>query len=73
MWLRSASRPPRTVLAAVRLMCVGVAAELAAWLTYMVTAGSVRSAMAHADPAQWHLVHAHLFVAEISAPVVIAL
>ena len=69
MRLRPASRPPRTVLTAVRLMCAGAAAELAAWITYVVTAGRVRSAMAHADPGQWHLVQAHLAAVGIAAPI----
>lgn len=73
MRLRPASRPPRTVLTAVRLMCAGAAAELAAWITYVVTAGSVRSAMAHTDPAQWHLMQAHIVAVEISAPIGIGL
>jgi hypothetical protein len=73
MRLRPASRPPRTVLTAVRLMCAGAAAELAAWIIYAVTAGSVRSAMARTDPAQWHLVQAHIIAVEIAGPIGIGL
>jgi hypothetical protein len=73
MRLRPASRPPRAVLTAVRLMCAGAVAELAAWITYVVTAGSVRSAMARTNPAQWHLVQAHIVAVEIAAPIGIGL
>jgi hypothetical protein len=71
--LRPATGLPRTVLIAVRLMCAGAAAELATWITYLVTADSVRSAVAHAGPAQWHLTQAHLVAVEIAAPFGIAL
>jgi hypothetical protein len=50
MRLWPASRPPRTVRAAVRLMCAGVAAQLAALIIEAVTAGSVRSAYARRYP-----------------------
>jgi hypothetical protein len=42
--------PPRTVRAAVRLMCAGLAAELAVLITTIATAGSVRSAVARGYP-----------------------
>jgi hypothetical protein len=73
MRLRPASRPPRTVLTAVRLMCAGAAAELAAWITYVLTAGNVRSAVAHTDPAQWHLVQVHLVAVGIAGPIGVGL
>jgi hypothetical protein len=73
MRLRPASRPPRTLLTAVWLVCAGAAAELAGWITYVVTAGRVRSAMAHANPALWHLLQIHLVATEICAPISIGL
>jgi hypothetical protein len=50
MRLRMAGRPPRTVRAAIRLMCAAAAAELAVLITVIVTAGSVRSAVASRYP-----------------------
>jgi hypothetical protein len=50
MRLRPAARPPRTVRAAVRLMCAGVAAELAYLIINVATAGRVGSAYARGDP-----------------------
>src|SRR5689334_12563429 len=46
MRLRPAGRPPRAVRGAVRLMCAGAAAELAAAVTIIVTAASVKAALA---------------------------
>ena len=46
MRLRPACRPPRSVRGAVRLMCVGALVQLAAAVTVMVTADSVRAALA---------------------------
>jgi len=46
MRLRPASRPPRAVRGAVRLVCVGAVAQLAAAVTMIVTAASVRAALA---------------------------
>jgi len=46
MRLRPACRPPRSVRGAVRLMCVGAVVQLAAAVTVMVTADSVRAALA---------------------------
>ena len=48
MRLRPAVRPPRAVEAAVRLMCAGALAELAAVITMIVTAARVRAALATA-------------------------
>jgi len=49
-WLRPAPGQPRNVRIAVRLMGTGVFAQLAALVTVVVTAGSVRSAVAHRYP-----------------------
>ncbi len=49
MRLRPASRRPRTVFAAVRLMCAGAAVDLAALITVVVTADSVKSAVVQKD------------------------
>ncbi len=46
MRLRPALRPPRAVRGAVRLVCVGAVAQLAAAITIIVTAASVRAALA---------------------------
>jgi hypothetical protein len=50
MRLWPAARPPRTVQAAVWLVCAGVAAQLAKLITEVVTAGSVGSAYARGYP-----------------------
>jgi hypothetical protein len=48
-------RSPRSVLNAVRLMCLGAALELAVFATVLVTLGSVRSAIVQDFTAdQWH-------------------
>lgn len=76
MRLRPASRPPRVVRSAVRLMCVGAVAELAAVVTMVVTAASVKAALAK-EPgltvAQWHTVTGLLTFKEISGGVAVAL
>ena len=51
MRLRPRAGQPRTVSAAVRLMWAGAAAELAALITVIVTAASVRSAVLHSHQA----------------------
>jgi hypothetical protein len=72
MRLRPASRPPRAVLGAVRLMCVGAVVELAAVVTMVVTAASVKAALAK-EPgltvAQWHAALGLLTFREVSAVV----
>ena len=70
--LRPRQGQPRTVLAAVRLMYAGALAELAALITIVVTAGSVRSAVMHSYPAAVHGAAIHLVVDEVFAPIVIA-
>jgi hypothetical protein len=60
MRLRMAGRPPRTVRAAIRLMCAAAAAELAVLISTIVTADSVRSAVGRRYPglpAAQHAVH----------------
>jgi hypothetical protein len=49
-WLHPAPGQPRNVRAAIRLMYLGAAAQLAALVTVIATAGSVRSAVAHRYP-----------------------
>jgi hypothetical protein len=67
------SRPPRTVLAAVRLMCIGAVVELAALATLVATMGSLKAAVLARDPAQWHSALVMLTAKEVAAPVGIAL
>ena len=53
-WIRprtSRPRPPRTIVNAARLMYAGAAAELAALITIMVTASSVKPAILNSYPA----------------------
>jgi hypothetical protein len=66
--LRIPGGAPRTVVAAVRLMCVGAAVSLAGWITTVVTEGSVRAAMARSDPARWPLMLAHTVAVEVVVP-----
>ena len=69
-----ASRPPRTVVTAVRLMYTpGAALELATFITIVVTAGSVRSAVLSSHAAAWPLALSHLTADEIAAPIVAVL
>ena len=75
MRLRMAGRPPRTVRAAIRLMCAGAAAELAVLITTIATAGSVRSAVARRYPglaAAHHAVNVNLVIDYIGASLGIA-
>jgi len=66
-------RPPRTVSAAVRLMCIGAAVELAALATLVATMGSLKAAVLARDPAQWHTALLMLTAKEVFAPIGIAL
>jgi len=53
-WMRprtGASRPPRTVVNAVRLMYSGAALELATLTTIVATADSVKAAILNSHPA----------------------
>ncbi len=77
MHLRFPSRPPRRVVAAVRLMCAAAAVQLTALITIVVTAGAVRSAIVARNPsfsaAQWHaVVTGHIVPDVVSAPIGIA-
>ena len=69
----AASRPPRTVVNAVRLMYAAAALELATFITIVATAGSVRSAVLSSHPAAWPLALFHLTADEIAAPIVAVL
>lgn len=66
--LRPRARLPRAMRGAIRVMCAGAAVELAALITYVMTASRVRSAMAQRDPAQWHALLVHLTTVEVAAP-----
>jgi hypothetical protein len=70
--LRVPRQAPRTVIAAVRLTYVGAAASLAAWISTVVTEGSVSSAMARAVPARWHLMLVHITTVEAVVPLTVA-
>jgi hypothetical protein len=76
MRLRPAARPPSTVRGAVRLMCAGAVVELAAVVTMLVTAASVKAALAK-DPrltaAQWHTVTSLLTFKEVSGAIAVGL
>jgi hypothetical protein len=69
--LRIPGRAPRTVAAAVRLMCVGAAAYVAFWVTTVVTNSTVRSAMLRSAPAGWHLMLVHSTAVEAVVPAVV--
>ena len=72
-WIRVRPGAPRTVRTAVGLMYAAAALELAALITLVVTAGSVRSAVLRSHPAQWHTALVYLTVDEITAPIVVVL
>jgi hypothetical protein len=64
-WLRPALGQPRNVRMAIRLMCAGAAAQLAALITVVATADSVRSAVARGYPglaAAQHAVNFNLVI-----------
>ena len=71
MRLRPRAGQPRTVSAAVRLMWLGALAELGALITIIVTAGTVKSAIIHGDPAVASAAMSHLSVDEVGAPFII--
>jgi hypothetical protein len=73
MRLRPQAPLPRTVVAAVRLMCVGAVVELAGLITIVATASSVRSDVLQRDPAAGHALLAHLIADEVAAPIAIGL
>jgi len=76
MRLRPAAPPPRVVRGAVRLMCAGAAAELAGVVTMVVTAASVKAALARGPglaAAQSHMVLSLLTFREVGAGVAVGL
>jgi hypothetical protein len=77
MRLRPPVPRPRAVRAAVRLMCAGAGLELAAWITIVLTAGSLKSALLRSHPgltsSQMWAVHAHLVADEVAVPIVAGL
>lgn len=68
MRLRIPAQAPRTVAAAVRLMCAGAAAHLASWIITFATGSMVRSAMLSSAPARWHLMLVHMTAVEVMLP-----
>jgi len=71
-WLRPAPGRPCSVRIAVRLMGTGAAAQVAALVTVILTAGSVRSAVAHRYPgvaAAQHAVSASLVMDYVGAAI----
>jgi hypothetical protein len=73
-WLRPAPGQPRNVRIAIRLMFAGVAAQLAALITIVTTADSVRSAIARGYPglaAAQHAVNVNLVIDYVGAPIAI--
>lgn len=77
MRLRPAVPRPRTVRTAVRLMYAGAVLEVAAWVTIVVTAGGLTSALLRRNPgltaAQMWVVHMHLVIDEFAVPIVAVL
>jgi hypothetical protein len=74
-WLRPAPGQPRNVRIAIRLMCAEAAAQLAVLVTVVVTAGSVRSAVAHRYPGvalAQHAVNVTLVIDYVSISIGIA-
>jgi hypothetical protein len=69
--LRIPPQAPRTVAAAVRLMCADAGVSLAAWIATVVTDATVRSAMVRAVPARWHLMLIHITAVEAVAPITV--
>jgi hypothetical protein len=73
MRLRPRPGQPRTVFAAARLMWAGALAELAALITVIVTADSVRAAVMHSHPAAVRAVTTHVIADLIGVPLVIGM
>jgi hypothetical protein len=73
MRLWPAAPRPRAVRAAVKLMLAGAAAELAAMITVLVTASTVRAAVAARYPTAVHAAMVHEVLVSASAPVAIAI
>lgn len=75
LWMRlspGASRPPSTVLAAVRLLCLGAALNVGALITVLLTTGHVQAQMLARIPGDWHTVSVHITTAEVCSPLSIA-
>lgn len=75
MRLRMAGQPPRVVRLAIRLMYAGVVAQLAALVVYIVTLGSVRSAVSRRYPglaAAQHALNVNVTIHYIAVPVGLA-
>lgn len=73
--LRPAPRLPRAMRAAIRLMYLGVLAHLTILITVIITAGSVRSAVARGYPglaAAQHAVNINLAIDYVGAPIGLA-
>jgi hypothetical protein len=68
----SGTRPPGTVLTAVRLMLVGAVVEAVGWATYVSTARTVQSNVLHGEPGSWPAVVGHLSTVEVFAPIALA-
>ena len=73
MRLRPRPGQPRTVFAAARLMWAGALAELAALITIIVTADSVRATVMHSHPAAVQAVTAHVIADLVAVPLVIGM
>jgi hypothetical protein len=77
MRLRPPGCPPRTLIAAVRLMLLNAVVEVGALVYLLAGKGSIKAAFGHAYPAatagQWHAVSIHLTGDLIAAPVVTVL
>jgi hypothetical protein len=73
MRLRPPGRPPRTVRNAVKLMCLCAAVELAALITIVVTAATVRQDILQHDPTHWHSVLGQVILDAVVAPLGIVL
>jgi hypothetical protein len=71
MRLRPRAGQPRTVFAAARLMWAGAAAELAALITIIVTADSVRSVVMRSRPAAVPGAMTHVVIEIVGVPIVI--
>ena len=75
MRLRLAGQPPWAVQTAIRLMYAGLAVQVAALITLVVTASQVHRAVAHRYPGltgAQHAVNVHLLIDYISVAVGIA-
>jgi hypothetical protein len=76
MRLRPPGYPPRTLIAAVRLMLLGAVVEVGALAYVLAGSGSIKAGFRHVYPAataaQWHALSVQLTTDQIAAPVVFA-